>query len=153
MIKCLSREKYKNHISNRKSTFESIDIMVSDEVILRNEKTFFQRDDVPRSTWKLDQYKKFCEEHKLTVVAEHGKQAAKGKLVLNDYKKSANEYADKMGLKYRADTIIESYGFITVRLPPYHPELNAIGKFKTTCTHGRLWHLIYSPFCIGILDR
>ena len=120
--------------------------MAFDKVNFSDKNTFFQRDDVPRSTWKLDQYKKFCEEHNLTVVAEHGKQAAKGKLVLDDYKQSANQYANKMGLKYRADTIIESYGFLTIRLPPYHPELNAIGKFKTSCTNGRLWQLIYLPF-------
>ena len=123
--------------------------MAFDKVNFSDKNTFFQRDDVPRSTWKLDQYKKFCEEHNLTVVAEHGKQAAKGKLVLDDYKQSANQYANKMGLKYRADTIIESYGFLTIRLPPYHPELNAIGKFKISCTNGRLWLLIFLPFCIG----
>ena len=85
-----------------------------------------KRDDVPNSKWTLQQHKSFCEEKNLVVIPEHGKR---GNLVLDDYKKATKKYTDENGLKYTADTIMESYGFRCVRLPPYHPELNPIGNY------------------------
>ena len=88
---------------------------------------FFQHDDVPRSDWKLSQFKEFCETKGLEVLPGKGKRA--GKLVLEDYKAVAMKYSNETGMKYRADSIMKSYGIRCVRLPPYHPELNPIGKF------------------------
>jgi hypothetical protein len=83
----------------------------------------FQNDDIPRSDWKVDQYKKYCTDNKIKVVAFHGKKAAQGITVSKDYWDACKRYLDKTGahLKYRADRIFASYGIRCVRLPPYHP--------------------------------
>ena len=75
----------------------------------------------------MSQFKEFCETKGLEVLPGKGKRA--GKLVLEDYKAVAMKYSDETGLKYRADSILKEYGIRCVRLPPYHPELNPIGKF------------------------
>ena len=41
---------------------------------------------------------------------------------------AARKYLEETGIKYKADQIMEEYGVECVRLPPYHPELNPIGK-------------------------
>ena len=48
--------------------------------------------------------------------------------VKSDYQRAAKQFVDASGMKYKADSIIESYGILPVRLPPYHPELNPIGN-------------------------
>ena len=82
-------------------------------------------DDVPNSKWTVGALKKFCADNNLTVTAENAKNK-KGTPVRKDFWDTANEFVSKTGMKYRADTIMESYGIQCVRLPPYHPELNPI---------------------------
>ena len=89
------------------------------------------RDDVPRrSGWTLAKYIKYCADNNLTVIATHSQSKRGGprKLVLDDYKESALNHAETLGLKYKADTIMAQYGIRCVRLPPYHPELNPIER-------------------------
>ena len=85
-----------------------------------------KRDDVPKSDWKLSQLKDFCEEKKIIVLPGNSKRP--GALVYKDYYEAAKKYCEDAGIKYKADSIMESYGVLCVRLPPYHPELNPIGK-------------------------
>ena len=85
-----------------------------------------KRDDVPKSDWKLPQLKAFCEQKKIKVLPGNSKRS--GALVYKDYYQVAKKYCEDAGIKYKADSIMESYGVLCVRLPPYHPELNPIGK-------------------------
>ena len=86
------------------------------------------RDDVPRSTWTLERFKQYCADNNLTVVPTHSKRKGIKKPVLEDYKESALNHAESLGLKYKADAILAEYGIRCVRLPPYHPELNPIER-------------------------
>ena len=85
-----------------------------------------KRDDIPKSDWKLPQLKAFCEQKKIKVLPGNSKRS--GALVYKDYYQAAKKYCEDAGIKYKADSIMESYGVLCVRLPPYHPELNPIGK-------------------------
>ena len=84
---------------------------------------------MPKSDWKLSQLKDFCEEKKIIVLPGNSKRP--GALVYKDYYEAAKKYCEDEGIKYKADSIMESYGVLCVRLPPYHPELNPIGKCFT----------------------
>ena len=74
----------------------------------------------------MQQFKKFCTDKGLDVLPQFGKTA--GKRVLKDYALAAKLYVQETGIKYRADTIMATYGVRCIRLPPYHPELNPIGN-------------------------
>ena len=84
------------------------------------------------------------------MIPTHGKKI--GKLVKQDYIDAAKKYCLKTGIKYKADTIIKSFGLRCIRLPPYHPELNPIGErffFGSSNFFGKLilcflavWHFV-----------
>ena len=82
------------------------------------------REEIPRSSWHVKKLKEFCEEKKLDVTAS-GKRG----IVKADYVKAIKKYVENHDCKFRADEIMKLYGVIPLRLPPYHPELNAIGKY------------------------
>ena len=58
------------------------------------------------------------------MEVKHGKR---GKPIKKDYQDSVKKYLNDPSIKYRAESILNNYGIKCVRLPPYHPELNAIG--------------------------
>ena len=90
------------------------------------------RDDCPRSSWTLKQFKDYCEDNNLTVEPKHSKRVGKNgikPLVLEDYKEVALNHTETFwSSKYKADIILAEYGIRCVRLPPYHPELNPIER-------------------------
>ena len=74
--------------------------------------------------------KEFCEKKGITVIARHGKRAWFGDLVKKDYEEAIKHYLDGTDIKYQAEEIMKKYGVECLRLPPYHPELTAIGKYS-----------------------
>ena len=77
-----------------------------------------QHDYVPRSDWSVVKLKEYCLKNKLNVVRQDGKNKAP---VRKDYYDAARLHAEQNGLRYKADSIMKSYGIRCVRLPPYHP--------------------------------
>ena len=73
---------------------------------------WIQSDDVPRSDWNVGQLKDYCLKHGLTVVRQDGKNKAP---VRKDYYDIARSHAEKNGLRYKADSIMKSYGIKCVR--------------------------------------
>ena len=51
--------------------------------------------------------------------------------VKEDFLAATNKYVNENGLKYRAESIVRKHGIEIIRLPPYHPEFNAIGTYNT----------------------
>ena len=88
------------------------------------------REEIPRPSWPVKKLKEFCELKKLEVTAKHSKNSKKsGVIVKEDYVEVIKKYVADSDCKYRVDEIMKSYDVIPLRLPPYHPELNAIGKY------------------------
>ena len=88
------------------------------------------RNDIPRQGhpgWNVKNLKEFCEKKKLKVSAIHSKSSQK-KPILKDYKDAIDKYKENSDCKFRADEIMNKHGIIPIRLPPYHPELNAIER-------------------------
>ena len=77
--------------------------------------------------WNVKNLKEFCEKKKLKVSAIHSKSSQK-KPILKDYKDAIDKYKENSDCKFRADEIMNKHGIIPIRLPPYHPELNAIER-------------------------
>ena len=83
--------------------------------------SFFQREDIPRPGWALSKLKEFCKQNKLKPAARWGKR---GKPIKKDYEDCIKKYIeDTDECKYRAEEIMNSYGIVCIRLPPYHPEV------------------------------
>jgi hypothetical protein len=83
------------------------------------------REDIPRSGWSVARIKAFCKEHNLEIIVKKGKR---GKPVKQDYMDAVNRYVETADVIFRVDLILESYGIYCIRLPPYHPELNAMER-------------------------
>jgi hypothetical protein len=66
----------------------------------------------------------------LEVIAKYGKKAHLGHLIRKDYLDAIRIHLDQCELKYRAENIMKKYGIECLRLPPYHPELTALGNTK-----------------------
>ena len=79
---------------------------------------------------KIAELKKFCEDHNLPVLAQRGKRP--GQIVRMDYVDAVNIYLNNSDVKYKAENIMKEYGVECLRLPPYHPELSALGKYLKT---------------------
>ena len=84
-----------------------------------------QKDDIPKHDAKLEKLREFCLNKGLVVEAKEGKR---GIPIRKDYSNSVKLYLQNCDEKYRAEAIVRSYGIRIIRLPPYHPELNPIGK-------------------------
>ena len=69
--------------------------------------------------------REFCLNKDLVVEAKEGKR---GIPVRKDYLNSVKLHLQNCDEKYRAEAIVRGYGIRIIRLPPYHPELNPIGK-------------------------
>ena len=69
--------------------------------------------------------REFCLNKGLNVEAKEGKR---GIPIRKDYANSVKKYLQECDDKYRAEAIVREYGIKIIRLPPYHPELNPIGK-------------------------
>ena len=86
------------------------------------------KEEIPRQGrpgWNVKNLKAFCDKDKLIVTATHGKRKIP---VMKDYKDAVDKYVEKSDCKFRADDIMNKYDIVPVRLPPYHPELNAIER-------------------------
>ena len=86
------------------------------------------KEDIPRPGrpgWNIQNLKAFCLKKKLTVSATHGKRKIP---ILKDYKDAIDKYLEKTDCKFRADEIMNRHGIVPIRLPAYHPELNAIER-------------------------
>ena len=77
--------------------------------------------------------KEFCVNKGLVVEAKEGKR---GVPVRKDYWNSVKLYLQNCDEKYRAEAIVREYGIRIIRLPPYHPELNPIGKLLLNLIFG-----------------
>ena len=84
--------------------------------------------------------REFCQNKGLTVEAKEGKR---GIPIRKDYMNSVKHYLENCEEKYRAEAIVREYGIRIIRLPPYHPELNPIGKLLLKVFKAPLMSIIY----------
>ena len=129
------KAKGKGKINMDSSRFEQFVHKIAKRVTKRHKKVAWvmdnasyhnqYREDIPRSGWSVARIKAFCKENNLEIIVKKGKR---GKPVKQDYMDAVNLYVETADVVFSVDIILKSYGIIGIRLPPYHPELNAMER-------------------------